>query len=104
MEEKKTLYTKFKKGDISRSKLNERLKKAGIVLFLTTVDIPEQDVYELYKSRDMVEKHFDTFKNELKADKIYLRTNEALFGHIFTSFLCLFVYQKIVNRLKSAKL
>lgn len=104
LDEKKTLYVKFKKGDISRSELNERLKKAGIVLFLTTVDIPEQDVYELYKSRDMVEKHFDTFKNELRADKVYLRTNEALFGHIFTSFLCLFVYQKIVNRLKSAKL
>lgn len=104
LEEKKTLYVKFKKGDISRSELNERLKKTGIVLFLTTVDIPEQDVYELYKSRDMVEKHFDTFKNELRADKVYLRTNEALFGHIFTSFLCLFVYQKIVNRLKSAKL
>ena len=104
LDEKKTLYVKFKKGDISRNELNERLKKAGIVLFLTTVDIPEQDVYELYKSRDMVEKHFDTFKNELRADKVYLRTNEALFGHIFTSFLCLFVYQKIVNRLKSAKL
>lgn len=104
LDEKKTLYVKFKNGDISRSELNERLKKAGIVLFLTTVDIHEQDVYELYKSRDMVEKHFDTFKNELRADKVYLRTNEALFGHIFTSFLCLFVYQKIFNRLKSAKL
>jgi hypothetical protein len=104
LEEKKTLYAIFEKGDITRNELNARLKKVGIILFLTTVDISEQDVYELYKSRDMVEKHFDTFKNELRADKVYLRTNEALFGHIFTSFLCLFVYQKIVNRLKSAKL
>ncbi len=39
----------------------------------------------------MVEKHFDTFKNELQADKVYLRTNEAFFGHIITSFLSLFV-------------
>jgi hypothetical protein len=104
LEERKTLYKRFKRGDISRNELNERLKKAGLVLFLTTVDIPEQEVYELYKSRDMVEKHFDTFKNELHADKVYLRTNEALFGHIFTSFLSLFVYQKIVNRLKGANL
>ncbi|PWR70209.1 hypothetical protein DLD82_16390 [Methanospirillum stamsii] len=52
----------------------------------------------------MVEKHFDTFKNELRADKIYLRSNEALFGHIFVSFICLYIYCAILNRLKAAKL
>ena len=104
LEEKKTLYSKFNSGDITRKELNLSLKKAGLVLFLTTVDLPEQEVYELYKSRDMVEKHFDTFKNELQADKIYLRSNEALFGHIFTSFICLYLYSKILNRLKVAKL
>ncbi len=102
--ERKTLYKRFKKGDISRNELNERLKKAGLVLFLTTVDISEQEVYEFYKSRDMVEEHFDTFKNDLQADKTYLRSNEAPFGHIFTSFLSLFVYKKIVNRLNRANL
>jgi hypothetical protein len=102
LEEKKTLYSKFATGDITRKELNNGLKKAGLVLFLTSVDLPEKEVYELYKSRDMVEKHFDTFKNELFADKVYLRTNEALFGHMFTSFLCLYVYQRIINRLKKA--
>ena len=91
LDEKKTLYSKFERGDISREELNSALKKVGLVLFLTTVDLPEQEVYELYKSRDMVEKHFDTFKNELRADKVYLRSNEALFGHLFTSFLSLYV-------------
>ena len=52
----------------------------------------------------MVEKHFDTFKNELNADRIYLRSNDALFGHIFTSFICLYVYSRILNRLKANKL
>lgn len=104
LDEKKTLYSKFEKGEISRDNLNSALKKVGLVLFLTTVDLPEQEVYELYKSRDMVEKHFNTFKNELRADKVYLRSNEALFGHIFTSFLSLYIYTKIMNRLKEAKL
>lgn len=103
-DEKKTIYSKFEKGEISRAELNLGLKKVGLVLFLTTVDLPEQEVYELYKSRDMVEKHFDTFKNELKADRIYLRDNEALFGHIFTSFLCLYAYCRILNRLKKVNL
>ena len=67
--------------------------KSRISALLTTVDISEQEVYEFYKSRDMVEEHFDTFKNDLQADKTYLRSNEAPFGHIFTSFLSLFVYK-----------
>jgi len=104
LDEKKTLYSKFEKGEISRDYLNLALKKVGLILFLTTVDLPEKEVYELYKSRDMIEKHFGAFKNELRADKIYLRSNEALFGHIFTSFLCLYLYCKIMNRLKVAKL
>ncbi|WP_409340215.1 transposase [Methanospirillum stamsii] len=104
LDEKKTLYSKFEKGEISREELNLGLKKVGLALFLTTVDLPEQEVYELYKSRDMVEKHFDTFKNELRADKISLRSNEALFGHIFVSFICLYIYCAILNRLKAAKL
>ena len=104
LDEKKTLYSKFEKNEISREFLNSSLKKVGLALFMTTVDLPEQEVYELYKSRDMVEKNFDTFKNELRADRVYLRSNEALFGHIFTSFLSLYVYCKIMNRLKVAKL
>ena len=104
LDERKTLYSKFEKGEISREYLNSALKKVGLVLFLTTVDLPEQEVYELYKSRDMVEKHFDSFKNELRADKVYLRSNEALFSHIFTSFIALYIYCKIVNRLKVNKL
>ena len=104
LEEKKTLYSKFEKGEISRDNINSALKRVGLALFLTTVDLPEQEVYELYKSRDMVEKHFDTFKNELRADKVYLRSNESLFGHLFTSFLSLYIYSKIMNRLKEAKL
>jgi len=102
LDEKKTLYFRFEKGQISRSELNEGLKKIGRILFLTTVDLPEQEVYELYKSRDMVEKFFDTFKNELMADKVHLHDTEAVFGHLFVSFISLYLYCKILNRLKTA--
>jgi hypothetical protein len=102
LDEKKTLYSRFERGKISRLELNEGLKKIGRVLFLTTVNLPEQDVYELYKSRDMVEKFFDTFKNELMADKVHLHDTEAVFGHLFVSFISLYLYCKILNRLKFA--
>jgi hypothetical protein len=102
LDEKKTLYSRFEMGQITRSELNDALKKIGRILFLTTVDMPEQDVYELYKSRDMVEKFFDTFKNELMADKVHLHDSEAVFGHLFVSFISLYIYCKMLNRLKSA--
>ena len=104
LDEKKTLYSRFEKEQISRSELNDGLKKIGRILFLTTVDLPEQEVYELYKSRDMVEKFFDTFKNELMADKVHLHDTEAIFGHLFVSFISLYLYCKILNRLKTAGL
>ncbi len=102
LDEKKTLYSRFDTGQISRAELNEGLKKIGRILFLTTVDLPEQEVYELYKSRDMVEKFFDTFKNELMADKVHLHDTEAIFGHLFVSFISLYLYCKILKRLKTA--
>jgi transposase len=104
LDEKKTLYSRFEKEQISKSELKDGLKKVGRILFLTTVNLPEQDVYELYKSRDMVEKFFDTFKNELMADKVHLHDTEAVFGHLFVSFISLYVYCKMLNRLKSAGL
>ena len=104
LDEKKTLYSRFEKGQITRPELNAGLKKAGRILFLTTVDLPELEVYELYKSRDMVEKFFETFKNILRADKVHLQDAEAIFGHMFVSFISLYVYYRTLNRLKSAKL
>jgi hypothetical protein len=104
LDEKKTLYSRFEKGQITRLELTEGLKKVGRILFLTTVNLPEQEVYELYKSRDMVEKFFDTFKNELMADKVHLHDTEAVFGHMFVSFISLYIYCKMLNRLKSAGL
>lgn len=52
----KTLYSRFEKEQISISEQNAGLKKVGRVLFLTNVDMPEQYVYELYKSHYIVEK------------------------------------------------
>jgi len=58
----------------------------------------------MYKSRDIVEKHFDTVKNMLKADILYLRDDYSVFGHIFVAFLSLYVYCKIENMLRERSL
>jgi transposase len=56
----------------------------------------------LYKSRDRIEKLFDSYKNILEADRLYLQDNDTVFGHIFVSFLSLFAYSKLEIMLKKA--
>jgi hypothetical protein len=102
LEERKTLYSRFNEEKISRAQLNAGLERAGHILILSSLDWDEQRIYEMYKSRDTIEKHFDTYKTELLADKLYLRDSESLFGHSFIGFLCLYVYCKLLNLVKAA--
>jgi len=51
-----------------------------------------------------VENQFDTYKNVLNADRMYLQDDESVFGHLFTSFLALYGYCKLDVALKDAGL
>jgi transposase len=49
-------------------------------------------------------KLFDSYKSALSSDRLYLRDNEAVFGHVFISFLSLYAYCKLELALKKAEL
>ena len=104
VEEQKTLYHLFEEGEIDRETLNQRLKRAGRILILSSIVAEPQEIYELYKSRNLVENHFAAFKDLIQADKLYLRDSTAVFGHLFIGFLCLYLYCQILNRIKQAGL
>jgi hypothetical protein len=104
LEETKTLYQRLDEGRIDKNELREKLKKTGTILILSSKDMPEQEMYELYKKRERVEKMFDTYKNVLDADRLYLQDDESVFGHVFISFLSLYAYCKLENMLKKAKI
>ena len=80
------------------------MKRSGRILLLSNLDLPEKDVFELYKKRERVEKLFDAYKSALSADRLYLQDNEAIFGHVFVSFLSLYAYIKLESALKKAEL
>jgi transposase len=104
LEETKTLYLRLDEGKIDKNELREKLKNAGTILILSNKDMPEQAMYELYKKRERVEKLFDTYKNVLDADRLYLQDDESVFGHVFISFLSLYAYCKLESLLKKAGL
>lgn len=103
-EEQNTLYENLDKGEITKNGLQEEMKKAGRILILSNQEMAEQEVYELYKKRENVEKMFDTYKSTLSADRLYLQDNESVFGHVFIAFLSLYAYCKLELLLKKANL
>ena len=80
------------------------MKKAGNILILSNLDVGRTEIYELYKGRETVEKMFDTYKTVLEADKIYLQDNESVFGHVFISFLPLYIHCELEQILKKGGL
>ena len=104
LEEIKAIFTRIEDGTLTSEEAKNKEKKAGRILFLSNMDKYPQEIYELYKTRDLVEKQFDVFKNEIQADILYLGDQSAVFGHLFVGFLCLYLYCKILNVIKKAKL
>jgi transposase len=104
LEERKTLHRKMDDGKIDKNKLKERMDKAGKILILSNLDVDGAEIYEIYKRRETVEKMFDTYKTVLEADKIYLQDDEGVFGHVFISFLSLYIHYKLEQVLKKGEL
>ena len=40
------------------------MKKAGKILIISDMDVEKQEIYLLYKKREVVEKMFDTYKTK----------------------------------------
>lgn len=104
LEEQKTLQKKVEECKIDRKKYGERMKKAGKIMIVSNMDIKKQEIYMFVKKREIVEKMFDTYKTVLNADKLYLRDDESVFGHVFIAFLSLYIHCKLEQLLKIAKL
>ncbi len=103
-EEEKTLYGMLDEGKLDRAEFDGRVWKAGRILIISNMDTDAKHVYEMYKGREEVEQQFDTFKSTLHSDIMYLRDDEAVFGHMFAAFLSLYGYCTIQNMLRRAAL
>ena len=63
-----------------------------------------QELYEAYKQRNDVEVMFDSYKNFLHADKMYMQDRYVLEGWLMANFIAMTAYYKLYSRLKQAKL
>ncbi len=89
---------------IEKDEFHERIKKSGKILLISNINRDCSWIYSIYKSRDIVEKHFDVSKNVLRSDIMYLQDDDSVFGHLFISFLSLYGYCTIQNLLRKGGL
>ena len=79
-----------------------RLGRVSVLTNLVGCD--GERVYCLYKEREAVECAFDALKNELENDKTYLGDGDAVRGYFFVSFLCLYLYFRVLEKIRVAGL
>jgi len=82
----------------------EKQFKFGTLAVIENTDKPSQEVFELYKSRDQIEKSFDMLKSTLKADASYMQDEQALEAWAFLNHVSLIMLYRIYALLKEHKL
>ena len=63
-EEEEAIYKEYDENIIDYGEFRERLDKAGRILIISNLNRDCKEIFEMYKSRDVVEKHFDIAKNK----------------------------------------
>ncbi len=99
-DEETTFISYIKEGKRSNDDLIKSRVKFGKISILSSLNIDNEEIFKLYKEREEVEQVFDTMKNTLEYDKMYLQDTYSLRGYFFISFISLYSYYSIVQLLK----
>jgi transposase len=72
--------------------------------YKTKTALSAKEIYEIYKKRNEIEIMFDSYKNFLNADKMYMQNRYVLEGWLFCNFLAMIAYYSLFERLRTAGL
>ena len=84
---------------IDYAKVQEEARYDGKWVLRTNTDLPGGEVALQYKRLLMVERFFRAAKSLLETRPIFHRTDLAITGHLFTSFLALLLMHELTRRL-----
>jgi transposase len=101
--EEKSNLIKLQAKDVKRRIVVDE-GKLGKVSILTNLDWSGEKVYGVYKEKEGIEQAFDAMKNELENDKCYLGDSDAVRGYFFVSFLSLYLYFRVLEKIRAADL
>ena len=82
---------------------NEK-KNAGFFIILTNHYKDPQQVLEIYRNKDAVEKSFNDLKNDLDLERLRIHSDEAMEGRIFIGFISLIIMSYIREKMRTHNL
>lgn len=83
---------------------DNKLHSFGTLTLTTNVEIEPQELYENYKQRNEIEVMFNSYKNFLNADRMYMQDRWVLEGWLAANFIAMIAYYKLYVKIKEAKL
>ena len=79
-------------------KINEYLLKSGFYILVTNKpNLLKEEVLSFYRNKDVVEKIFDSTKNELDTNRLRAHSKTTAEGRIFIKFIATIIYQQIAK-------
>ncbi len=78
--------------------INDRRKSKGFFILLSNKKRTAEDMYRIYRNKDVVEKAFDNFKNYLDGKRLHIKSDAVIEGKIFTMFIALILKSFIENK------
>lgn len=102
------MRTKSHPEKYSEDKFYEKMTGFGTLTLISKMENGKnqtpQELYEAYKQRNDVEVMFDSYKNFLHADRMYMQDRHVLEGWLMANFIAMIAYYKLYSRLKQANL
>jgi len=84
---------------LNETKINEMISRAGYFILLSyTKDLNSKETLELYRNKDIIEKNFCQFKNDLDFSRLKTHLNETSNGKLFVGFIAL-IMRSYMSRL-----
>ena len=82
----------------NETNINEYLLKSGFFILITNKpNLLKEEILSFYRDKDMVEKIFDTTKNELNTNRLRSHSKTTSEGRLFVKFIATILYQQITK-------
>jgi transposase len=72
---------------INIDQINKEIKYTGWLIILGSADLPAEDVINIYRSKDVVEKGFEQLKERLQLRRLRVHSSQSSESKVFISFI-----------------
>ena len=87
--------------DRNHDAIDDKIRNLGYFLMMTTdMRKAPEDILDVYRRKDIIEKSFDELKNDLDMKRLRVHSEDATEGKMFIAFLGLILRTYVHNKLK----